>query len=228
MRTCLQVDIIFKKAAIEEERRFAGKKGEIDSLILQHIEAENWHIAIKFLFVEDEEAALMALCQIVDHLLTSEGHINIKLPLDEATVKRLVALMGWSSSISDLCYVTWYLSFAARDHSQHQHVWNEDALMAKVLSNLRLPDANLQTACVDLLKNLAETRVDQCVVCEHVCMVMFGVCMNIYFCMYPCFLVISCIYVCIYVYSMLHYSGFYQFSITSPVICIASLATCIT
>jgi hypothetical protein len=161
MRTCLQVDIIFKKAAIEEERRFAGKKGEIDSLILQHIEAENWHIAIKFLFVEDEEAALMALCQIVDHLLTSEGHINIKLPLDEATVKRLVALMGWSSSISDLCYVTWYLSFAARDHSQHQHVWNEDALMAKVLSNLRLPDANLQTACVDLLKNLAETRVDQ-------------------------------------------------------------------
>ena len=40
MRTCLQVDIIFKKAAIEEEKRFAGKKGEIDSLISQHIEAE--------------------------------------------------------------------------------------------------------------------------------------------------------------------------------------------
>jgi hypothetical protein len=37
-----QVDIIFKKAAIEEERRFAGKKGEIDSLILQHIEAEKY------------------------------------------------------------------------------------------------------------------------------------------------------------------------------------------
>ena len=53
--------------------------------------------------------------------------------------------------------------------------------MAKVLSNLRLPDANLQTACVDLLKNLAETRADQCVVCDHVCIVMFGMYEPAYF-----------------------------------------------
>ena len=36
----------------------------------------------------------MALCHIVDHLLTSEEQPNINLPLDEVTVKRLAVSHG--------------------------------------------------------------------------------------------------------------------------------------
>lgn len=34
----------------------------------------------------------------------------------------------------------------------------QEGLLAKVVSRLTLPDANLQTACTELLKNVAEIR----------------------------------------------------------------------
>ena len=45
----------------------------------------------------------MALCHIVDHLLTSEEQPNINLPLDEVTVKRLAVSHGKPVCMSGVC-----------------------------------------------------------------------------------------------------------------------------
>lgn len=43
-------------------------------------------------------------------------------------------------------------------HSLPHLTHMQEGLLAKVVSKLTLPDANLQTACTELLKNVAETK----------------------------------------------------------------------
>ena len=85
----------------------------------------------------------MALCQIVDHLLTSEGHINIKLPLDEATVKRLVvsciSTINCTETVSEVPYYV---------HTEVLSQWVHGATLARFISRLvRFPGPDPVSYC---------------------------------------------------------------------------------